>query len=90
MSTKQELLQELETQIERGKTIVRDLQEQKETLRQDILQSEIDDLEKWMAESEVKMSNILSAAEDAWAELSQDVQELVSKLKAAGDRILHK
>ena len=90
MSTKKDLLQELEIQIERGKAIVLDLQEQKESLRQNVLQAEIDDLEKWMAESEVKMSTILSAAEDAWEELSHDIQELIFKLKAAGDRILHK
>ena len=54
MTTRQELLQQLEAEIDRSKVIIRDLRKQKENLRQDILQSEIDNLEKYMAESEVR------------------------------------
>lgn len=52
--------------------------------------SEIDNLEKYMAESEVKMSNIFEAAEEAWDDLSRDIQELIIRLKEAGDNILGK
>lgn len=90
MTTKQELLKQLEAEIDRSKVIIGDLREEKENLRQDILQSEIDNLEKYMAESEVKMSSIFEAAEEAWEDLSRDVQELISRLKEAGDRILGK
>ena len=90
MTTKQELLKQLESEINRSKVIIRDLREQKENLRQDILQSEIDNLEKYMAESEVKMSSIFEAASEAWDDLSRDIQELITRLKEAGDRILGK
>lgn len=90
MTTKQELLEQLDLEINRGKVIIRDLRNKKEHLRQDILQSEIDDLEKYMAESEVKMSSIFEAAEDAWDDLTRDTQELISKLKQALDNMLAK
>lgn len=88
MTTKQELLEQLDLEINRGKVIIRDLRDKKEHLRQDILQSEIDDLEKYMAESEVKMSSILEAAEDAWDDLTRDTQELINKLKQTLDNML--
>ena len=40
-----------------------------------------------MAESEVKHSSIIEVTEEAWDDLSRDIQILIEKLQEAGNKI---
>ena len=63
MATKQELIELLEAEINRAKTVVQDLQDRKESLRQEILQEELDNLEKYIISNPQSKSRIKDLAQ---------------------------
>ncbi|MEL6129222.1 MAG: hypothetical protein AAFR24_02350 [Cyanobacteria bacterium J06627_3] len=80
MSTKLEYVQQLERQIATAQEQLGNLKTEKEEALLAAQHEEIENLEKYLDEANVNLKDISAAAEDAWHELKESVENLMNTI----------
>ncbi|MEO0395492.1 MAG: hypothetical protein AAF243_05820 [Cyanobacteria bacterium P01_A01_bin.137] len=80
MSTKLEYVQQLEQQIATAQEQLGNLKTEKEEALLVAQHEEIENLEKYLDEANVNLKDISAAAEDAWHELKESVENLMNTI----------
>ena len=80
MSTKLEYVQQLEQQIATAQEQLGNLKAEKEEALLAAQHEEIENLEKYLDEAHINLKGIADAAEDAWHELKESVENLMNTI----------
>lgn len=80
MSTKLEYVQQLEQQIATAQEQLDNLKAEKEEALLAAQHEEIENLEKYLDEAHINLKGISDAAEDAWHELKESVENLMNTI----------
>ena len=80
MNTKLEYVQQLEQQIATAQEQLGNLKAEKEEALLAAQHEEIENLEKYLDEAHINLKDISDAAEDAWHELKESVENLMNTI----------
>ena len=80
MSTKLEYVQQLEQQIATAQEQLDNLKAEKEEALLAAQHEEIENLEKYLDEAHINLKGISDAAEDAWHEIKESVENLMNTI----------
>ena len=80
MSTKLEYVQQLEQQIATAQEQLGNLKAEKEEALLAAQHEEIENLEKYLVEAHINLKGISDAAEDAWHEIKESVENLMNTI----------
>ena len=80
MNTKLEYVQQLEQQIATAQEQLDNLKAEKEEALLAAQHEEIENLEKYLDEAHINLKGISDAAEDAWHELKESVENLMNTI----------
>lgn len=80
MSTKLEYVQQLERQIATAQEQLGNLKTERQEALLAAQHEEIENLEKYLDEAHVNLRDISAAAEDAWHELKESVENLMNTI----------
>ena len=73
-------IEKLEAQIREAQTTLNRLKAEKEQVIQQAQHEEIERLEEHLERAQVRLKDIYSAAEEAWQELKEVIDELLGKI----------
>ncbi|MEO0984516.1 MAG: hypothetical protein AAFY20_03100 [Cyanobacteria bacterium J06639_14] len=86
MSTKLDYVQQLEAQIATTKSTLEKLKAEREEALLSVQHEEIEHLEKYLDQADVSLKDVSAAADDAWQELKESLEYLMSDIR---DRLKH-
>ncbi|MEM7772299.1 MAG: hypothetical protein AAGA75_21240 [Cyanobacteria bacterium P01_E01_bin.6] len=88
MSEKLSYVQQLETRIAETKATLEQLKSEKENVMLTAQHEEIENLEKYLDQAHVNVRDLSAAAEDAWHELKESMDQLMENINAHLKRLL--
>lgn len=88
MSERLDYIQQLEVQIGNTKETLEKLKTEREEAMLAVQHEEIEKLEKYLDQANVSLRGLSVAAEDAWHELKEVVEQLIGNINSALKRLL--
>ena len=88
MSERLEYIQQLEAQITTTKETLKKLKTQQEEAMLAVQHEEIEELEKYLDQAHVSLKGLSVAAEDAWQELKEAIEQLMGNISSGLKRLL--
>ncbi|MEO0532252.1 MAG: hypothetical protein AAF215_00065 [Cyanobacteria bacterium P01_A01_bin.123] len=88
MSERLDYVQQLETQIATTKTSLAKLKAERKEIMLAIQHEEIENLEKYLEQADVNLKGLSVAAEDAWHELREAIDQLMGNISNSLKRLL--
>lgn len=88
MSERLEYIQQLEAQITTTKETLKKLKTQQEEAMLAVQHEEIEELEKYLDQAHVSLKDLSVAAEDAWQELKEAIEQLMGNISSGLKRLL--
>ena len=88
MSERLDYVRQLETQISSTKATLEKLKTEREEALLAVQHEEIENLEKYLGQANVSLKDLSAAAEDAWLELKDAVEHLMSSINSGLKHLL--
>lgn len=89
MSDKLAYIHQIETQISDIKATLAQLKTDRDRILEQAQHEEIEQLEQHLADAQLKLSDIASAADEAWQEITQAIDEAIKGLKTRVHNLLN-
>ncbi|NEN95221.1 MAG: hypothetical protein F6J94_23335 [Moorea sp. SIO1F2] len=90
MNERLEYIEKLEGQINEAQTTLNRLKAEREELIQKLQHEEIERLEEHLENAQVKLKDINAAAEEAWHELKETIEQLLHTISDSLKNLMHK
>lgn len=90
MNERLEYIKKLETQISEAQSTLNGLKAKREQVIQQAQHEEIERLDEHLEQAQVRLEKIHEAAEEAWQELKQGIDELLHYISESLQKLLQK
>ena len=90
MNEKLQYLKRLEVQIQEAEAILTKLKANRTQVKQELQHEEIDRLEEHLANAQIQMKDLTEVTEEAWYDLKDMVEELLSNLSNSVKKLVKK
>ncbi|MGF1541617.1 MAG: hypothetical protein ACFCU5_14405 [Pleurocapsa sp.] len=90
MNEKLQYLKKLEAQIQEAQAVLIELKADRTKVKQELQHEEIDRLEEHLANAQIQMKDLTEVTEEAWYDLKDLVEELLSNLSNSVKKLVKK
>lgn len=90
MSDKLAYIQRIETQISDVKATLEQLKTDRDRILEQAQHEEIEQLEQHLADAQLKLTDIANAADEAWQEITQAIDEAIKGLQTRVQNLLNR
>ncbi|ABW30264.1 MULTISPECIES: hypothetical protein [Acaryochloris] len=90
MSDKLAYIQRIETQISDVKATLAQLKSDRDRILEQAQHEEIEQLEQHLADAQLKLTDIANAADEAWQEITQAIDEAIKGLQTRVQNLLNR